>query len=258
MKHIKNYGIVKKAMKAYFDKEFERAKRDVEVTEGSFGNPKCFDKECNCYRLYANARWCAKGHVVTEEDIEKSRHYLEVSLPKEKAYWEKRLEAADNAGKTIEINIRVEWSRNRTYGSNPHATVWLCYEDEKYGSNTGMGEGSATGCGYDKRSAAVYEALCFNTKKRDQYGRNAAATAARASLDRFVIEHGEALWKEYAIDRTPFPTFNFGGKGMSVFTRLFRQVGCRDYGAAVKDFLIDYNESPRGADVYHVIRKDRV
>ena len=257
MKHIKNYGIVKKAMKAYFDKEFERAKKDVEVTEGSFGNPKCFDKECNCYRLYANARWCAKGHVVTEEDVEKSRHYLEVSLPKEKAYWEKRLDAADKAGKMREIDIRVEWSRNRMYGSNPHATAWLCFEDAQYGSRTGMGEGSATGCGYDKRSAAVHEALLFSVKKRG-LGASANSLEARASLDRFVIEHGETLWKEYAVERTPMPHLCFGGKGMSVFTRLFRQIGCQSCGNPVKDYLIDYHESPKGADVYHVIRKDRV
>ena len=83
-------------------------------------------------------------------------------------------------------------------------------------------------------------------------------SAARASLDRFVIEHGEELWKEYAIDRTPMPHFHFDGKGMSTFTRLFKRIGCRFSDSPVKDYLIDYTETDRGADVYHVIRKDRI
>lgn len=259
MRHIKNYGIVKKAMKAYFDRELEQAKRAFEALNGTYGNPKCFDKEHNCYRLSKDAAYHSKGYVVTAEDVEKARNRIEKSIPAYMEWWAKRLDAADKAGKLVEINIRVEWSRSRMYGSNPHAFAYLCYEDEKYGSNTAMGEGRATGCGYDKRSAAVYEALCFNHKKKDGYGAFVTLSAARASLDRFVIEHGEELWKEYAIDRTPMPHFHFDGKGMSTFTRLFKRIGCRfDSDSPVKDYLIDYTETDRGADVYHVIRKDRV
>ena len=259
MKHIKNFGAVKKAIIAYFERETEAAKKTLEAMEGTFGNPKCFDKERNCYRLKNDVRWMAKGTVILQEDIEKARNNLEKTIPSERDMWMRRLEEADKAGKMVEINIRVEWSRSRMYGSNPRAVAYLCYEDEKYGTNSGMGEGSASGCGYDKRSAAVYEALCFNHKKRDGYGRLVTSLAARASLDRFVIEHGEALWKEYAVERTPMPHFHFDGKGMSVFTRLFRRIGCRyDPVPPVKDYLIDYTETDRGADVYHVIRKDRV
>ena len=199
-----------------------------------------------------------KGAVITQEDVEKARNYLKKTVPKECEMWAMRLGEADKAPKMIELNIRVEWTRSRMYGSNAKASAWLCFEDEKYGTNSGMGEGKASGCGYDKRSAAVYEALCFNCRKRDPYGRNALATRARASLDRFVIEHGEELWKEYAIDRIPIPHFHFDGKGMNVFTGLFRRIGCKSYGSPVTDYLIDFSESDKGDDVYHVIRKDRV
>jgi hypothetical protein len=145
------------------------------------------------------------------------------------------------------------------YGSNPHAFAYLRYEDEKHGTNMAMGEGRVTGCGYDKRSAAVSEALCFNHRKKDGYGAFVTRAAALASLDRFVIEHGEELWKEYAIDRTPIPHFHISGKGMSTFTRLFKRIGCRfDPDSAVKDYLIDYTETDKGTDVYHVIRKDKI
>lgn len=259
MRHIKNYGAVKKGLVAHFDRETEAAKKTLEAMEGTFGNPKCFDNENNCYRLKSSVRWKDKGHIVLQEDIDMARKYLDESLPNEIEMWKRRLEDADKAGKLVEINIRVEWSRSSMYGYNPHAIAYLCYEDDKYGTRSAMGEGRVTGCGYDKRSAAVYEALCFNYKRK--YGKDALVTlsAARASLDRFVIEHGEELWSEYAIDRTPIPHFSFDGKGIGTFTRLFKMIGCRfghDY--AVKDYLIDYTENDKGTDVYHIIRKDRV
>lgn len=259
MRHIKNYGAVKKGLVAYFERKTEEAKNTLEAMEGTFGNPKCFDKEHNCYRIKSNVRWIEKGRAVSQEDVDRARKHLEKSLPNEIGMWTRSLEDADKAGKLVEINIRVEWSRSRMYGSNPHAFAYLCYEDEKYGTKTAMGEGRASGCGYDKRSAAVYEALCFRSKKNDGFGEIVTRSGARASLDRFVIEHGEDLWKEYAVDRTPMPHFNFDGKGMGTFTRLFKRIGCRfDRDSAVKDYLIDYTETDKGADVYHIIRKDRI
>ena len=258
MRHIKNYGAVKKGLVAYFDREMEAAKKTLEAMEETFGNPKCFDKENNCYRLKRNIRWMDRGHAVSQEDVDKAWKYLYKLLPNELGIWMRRLEDADKAGKIVEINIRVDWSRSIMYGSNPHAVAYLCYEDEKYGTNSAKGEGRATGCGYDKRSTAVGEALCFNHKKKDGYGAFVTRSAARASLDRFVIEHGEELWKEYAIDRTPMPHFHFDGKGMNTFTRLFKRIGCRFSDSPVKDYLIDYTETDRGADVYHIIRKDRI
>lgn len=49
------------------------------------------------------------------------------------------------------ISIKVEWHKSRTWGYNPEASVFT------YGSGTQTG--TASGCGYDKESAAVAEAL---------------------------------------------------------------------------------------------------
>ena len=51
------------------------------------------------------------------------------------------------------INISVEWHRSAVWGYNPSATVAADYR-RTYGK--------ASGCGYDKRSAAVAEALNAN------------------------------------------------------------------------------------------------
>lgn len=104
MRHIRNYNAVKKAMVAYFDRETEAAKKTLEAMEGTFGNPNCFDKENNCYRLKSSVRWMAKGHIVLQEDVDRARQYLEQSLPNEIGMWKRRLEDADKAGKMVEIN----------------------------------------------------------------------------------------------------------------------------------------------------------
>ena len=56
------------------------------------------------------------------------------------------------APETIEVN--VQWKRNRTWGMNPHAEVTV-----RGGGVTEYGSGKASGCGYDKESTAVAEAL---------------------------------------------------------------------------------------------------
>lgn len=251
-KHMKNYSVAKKAMKEYFEREEGSARKWLDREEGTFGNPKCWDEKCNCYRYDS-------GDICDKHDVDRAREHLEKFLPKYRAKWEERLDAADNAGQLLEINICVNWSRNRTWGMNPHAEVWVCFSDEKYGTRSAFSEGSASGYGYDKRSAAVGEALCMRAKKKDGKDVREDLKLAAAAIDRFVIEHGENLWKEYAIDRTPFPHFSIGGKGIGVFTNLFRKIGCKPYGEyPVGDYLIDYREPDRGSDVYHIIRKDRI
>lgn len=67
----------------------------------------------------------------------------------------KRIETIAQANETItNINISINWVRNSTWGYNPHATI-----------TTNLGtitEGKVSGCGYDKESAAIAEALDKN------------------------------------------------------------------------------------------------
>lgn len=262
MKHIKNYAAVKKKMREYFALQYRKAKHDCEVFDRCFGNPKFLDKESGreLYRTDEATSWMVAGHPIDADYVKRCHEYLEKTLPKEERHWAGRLEAADKAGKLIEINILVNWNRSRTWGSDPHAECWLCFEDAEYGTRSAYSEGRSRGYGYDKRSAAIGNAFEFGiSKKRDDAGRRKDLALAKASFDRFVIEHGEELWKEYAIDKLPIPHFSISGKGMSTFKSLFRRIGCKyDANFAIKDYLIDYSEPDRGSDMYHVIRKDRI
>ena len=57
--------------------------------------------------------------------------------------------------KINKILITIEWVKSRTWGNNPHAEVKVFYNNNQIETFTG----SASGCGYDKRSAATAEAL---------------------------------------------------------------------------------------------------
>ena len=67
----------------------------------------------------------------------------------------KRIETMTQSNETItNINISINWIRNSIWGYNPHATIT---------TNLGtLTEGKASGCGYDKESAAIAEALNKN------------------------------------------------------------------------------------------------
>lgn len=65
-----------------------------------------------------------------------------------------RLEAAETAPDVNGLEIHIEWKKSRTWGANPTATV---YAETEAGYMTTTG--TASGCGYDKESAAIAEAL---------------------------------------------------------------------------------------------------
>lgn len=253
-KHIKNYAKVKARINKYRREELKKARerRDFlkrilndENNWQPWGDPARNEKACFVPEDFA---WWHKGNRVdwkslenAEEGIKAINRIADNSL--------KRLEAADKAGKIQEIIINVDWKKNYTWGSNPNAEVWVVFSDAEYGTFSDYAKsGSVGGCNYDKRSAAVQ--IAFDKLKADK---------GQAALDRWVIEGGEKLWEEYAFDKSPYPCFNIHSKGMSVFTRLFRSMGCKPYGKyAFNNFVIEENGRSKSSDYYHVIRKDLV
>jgi hypothetical protein len=100
-----------------------------------------------------------------------------------------------------EIKIAVEWLKSKTWGANPHAEVWHPYDSFT---------GSASGCGYDKESAAVAEAL------------NQSNAILKIAYD--MIERGEQLPYGLGTSYRILPQFE-GGVGVSCFARFFEQAG---------------------------------
>lgn len=170
--------------------------------------------------------------------------------------WRERLDAADKAPRILEFFIKVKYNRGH-YGVNASADVFVYMDVPEVGTVSALGHGHAGGGGYDKESASVNEALWFERKRSDTRGTKETKALARAAVDRFVIEHGPALWKEYCIDMAPVPHFSFAGKGMDTITRLFRRIGSKYPDNPVcLDYLIEYDNSSKQQDTYHIIRKD--
>ena len=57
--------------------------------------------------------------------------------------------------KINKIVIAIEWKKSRTWGNNPYCEVKVFYSNNQIETFTG----SASGCGYDKRSAATAQAF---------------------------------------------------------------------------------------------------
>ena len=253
-KHIKNYAKVKARINKYRREELKKDKehRDFlkrilndESNWKPWGDPARNEKACF---VPEDFKWLHKGTRVDWSDLERAEDVIKATNHiADKAL--ARLEFADKAGEVQEIEISVEWKKNRTWGSNPRAEVWVVFSDPKYGTASSHARSSSIGgCGYDKESTAVSEA--FDLLPPDK---------GRAALDRWVIEGGEKLWQEYCFDKNPYPHFEFGGKGMSTFTRLFRRLGNKPYGKyAFPKFLIEENYRAKSSNYYHVIRKDLV
>ena len=103
------------------------------------------------------------------------------------------------------INISVEWHKSRTWGNCPRVEVR---------TNDGYYTGSASGCGYDKESAAVAQAL------------NQSASVLKALYDmkeQNIEKHSHDVLG-YGSGYGIRPYFE-GGVGISCFRSIFERLG---------------------------------
>lgn len=167
---IKNYKAQLKQINAYFNKKA----REIKKAE----------------RLFSESAW---GWI--DNPTDRQRNAALKKNEKKRAEIIAKLEAANNADKLTYIKIEVEWKKSRTWGHNPNAEVWT--------SGGYYNTGRASGCGYDKESAAVAEAL-----------------AGSHSLRRFLIENKIECYGVgscYGLKH-----LDISGKGMSELLRIFR------------------------------------
>lgn len=133
-----------------------------------------------------------------------------------------KLTCAENAEPLETASITVEWKRNATWGSNPTATATVNYD---FNHTT---EGRASGCGYDKESAAI-----------------ATAVNASPSIMRVLYEHaengGSFPYSVYTFAGLPY--FD-GGCGVSCFRNVFEVCG----------YKWNHEAHRKGFDLYSLTR----
>lgn len=154
---------------------------------------------------------------------EKAVEYAVVRTLKklEKELWTdlERLEAIENAKIPSFMSIKTEWVRSRTWGSNPHTEIYV--------QGDGVLEGRASGCGYDKESAAfasvakssfaLKKILCELKEAALKEGKSDKSKTACTGIDnREVCGYGAGY--------EPIPAFE-GGVGMNSIISIFRRYG---------------------------------
>lgn len=189
------------------------------------------------------ARWDAyqAGKISREKIVELTIKRMEKQQDKETAEKLEKLEKAAAAPDLENVSVSVEWKRSSTWGHNPTATITI-YAGGHWTQYTG----TASGCGYDKRSAAVGAALNQSASiKKMLY------TAKEKALATMEPEKAEAAKKGYVFGSESnrdfihygagygvLPYFE-GGVGISSFKGVFEACGYKctvDNGTKYTDF----------------------
>ena len=138
--------------------------------------------------------------------------------------------------------ISVEWKKSRVWGYNPHATVDAWTVDSNGVTDCTTTTGRASGCGYDKQSAAIAEALnaspvilkvLYNAEERRLKGRESRKQSRRDFIG-------------YGSGDSSRPYFE-GGCGVSVFYKIFENCG----------YTFEQVASGKTFDAYKITKKSK-
>jgi hypothetical protein len=153
------------------------------------------------------------------------------------------LNTSKTRGDFTKIKIIVEWVNSKTWGANPHATaeIWSNYNGlNQYEKLTG----SASGCGYDKQSAAIAQALNQSNEVKKafcEYKEKMLKINENIDKDNgtgATIDNRNAIC--YGFGYSPIPTFE-GGTGTQCFLEGFKLLGCtieEVHGSATDCYII--------------------
>ena len=171
---MKNYKAQQNSINKYYNEQIERIKK----AEAFFD----------------------KNGVRVDNPTDKDREKEINNINKKRQAMLNRLDAVSQAEPLLYVDASVEWHKSRTWGHNPSVEAWT--------SGSYYNTGKASGCGYDKESAAIEHALINSL-----------------SLQRFIIENLSKLKDEYGIEtRFGIAHLSIGGKGVSTLLNIFRKV----------------------------------
>lgn len=126
------------------------AKAEEEQAEKAY--KRAFAADCELCEMLTDNQWekYKSGTLTREKSLELARKKAAREAKKRVDRYRKRITAAEGENRTADGLLVIRWVRNSTWGWNPHAELYI-------GGETFTG--SASGCGYDKASAAMAEAL---------------------------------------------------------------------------------------------------
>lgn len=171
------------------------------------------------------------GKITRAQAIEKATaRALKENENRKRANLDK-LSEAENAPDVLNIDVQIEWKNSRTWGANPFCECWGC------GYYT---TGRASGCGYDKRSAATAEA--FNSNPAIMKALYTAEEKRLAKRNKPTRREFIGYGSGYGI----LPAFE-GGVDISSHGRIFENIG----------FSFKTTANTRTVDAYTITRKTK-
>lgn len=166
------------------------------------------------------------GEISREKAVELATARMVKQKDKATAEKLEKLERVAAAPNLESVSISVEWKRSQIWGYNPTATITV-YAGGKWEQFTG----TASGCGYDKRTAAIGAALNQSRPvlKMLYAVKEKALETFTAEQIAQAFKHGtesNANFIHYGAGYGVLPYFE-GGVGMSSFRGVFEACGFR-------------------------------
>lgn len=178
------------------------------------------DKDNGARKYCTPTRWeqYKAGKITREKFIEYTTRRMEKKMDANKEKQLNKLAAAEAAPDLEYILLNITWHHSRTWGNNPTA-----YARTNNGSTTG----SASGCGYDKESAAVAEAFNNNPsimKALYTIKENGLRAGLTSDSKMACTGHDNRNVCGYGAGYSVVPYFE-GGVGVSCFWSILEKAG---------------------------------
>lgn len=175
-------------------------------------NGSASDPDEGIKRYATSIRWnqYKAGTITREKVIDCTINRFRKTSEKRTTKELEKIASVENISEVIAIDIAVEFRKSRTWGRNPYVVASVSWKDTENNYHHGKFYGSASGCGYDKESAAVASAL------------NESPAALKILFD--LKEDNSAF--HYGIGNSAIPYF-MGGVGMGCFRNIAMYYGMR-------------------------------
>lgn len=223
---MKEFTMIKNIVKADAEKTAEN--RRFYILNGympTWASEHHTDSDRGLKEYSTATRWeqYQKGAISREKAVEYATVRAMKAIDKQTAATLEKLDRIANAPDLNYISISVDWVRSRTWGYNPLAEVR---------TNTGYYNGTASGCGYDKESTAIAEALnqCDSVLKALYTLKEKGLQAGQTDESKTAAcgrSNGEICG--YGAGYGAVPYFE-GGVGSSCFWEILKKCGFKTTG----------------------------
>ena len=225
---------LKKAVNAEYDTRAKEQRYFIEngYTKSNKGeNPTKKDEGIFRYATTTTAEAYKGGKITRAEAVKRATAKMERDNEKNRAAAMEKIAEAENAPDLASVDVQIEWKKSRTWGANPFCECW------------GGGyytTGHASGCGYDKRTAAT--AAAFNSNPAIMKALYTAEEKRLAKRNKPTRRDFIGYGSGYGI----LPAFE-GGVGITSHGRIFENIG----------FTFKTTADTRTSDAYTITRKTK-